>query len=145
MATGMAPGNGVEAQRGPASSLVVMVDGDKGALKSLRGLLESNGFAVQAASSGSEALQILRESVPAVLILETEIPGMSGYDLCHIVKRDLRLQRVPVMFLTADGSPKSYRTGYDAGASAFVTKPYKPEMVVGMVNALARMLLPATE
>jgi len=143
MASGVAPGQSVEAKGPASSSLVVMVDGDKSALKSLRVLLESNGFSVAAAASGTEALQILRESVPAVLILETEIPGMSGYDLCHIVKRDVRLQRVPVMFLTSDGSAKSYRTGYDAGASAFVIKPYKPELVVGMVAALSRMLLPA--
>ena len=125
------------------SSLVVVVDGDAGSQKSLRALLESGGFAVQTAATGEEALQVLREAHPAVLILETQIPGMSGYDLCHIVKRNQRLQNVPVIFLTADSSPRSYRTGYDAGAAAFMAKPYKPEQLLTLVTSLAQMPLPA--
>lgn len=128
-----------------ASSLIVVVDHDAASQKALRAMLEENGFAVQTAATGEEALQVLREARPAVLILETEIPGMSGYDLCHIVKRNQRLQNVPVIFLTEDASPRAYRTGYDAGAAAFMAKPYKPEQLVTLVASLAQMPLPAAE
>lgn len=135
-----------ETRKGSAgASLVVVVDGNAAAQRSLRVLLESGGFTVQTASTGEEALQLLRDLVPAVLILETEIPGMSGYDLCHIVKRSPRLERVPVVFLTSNSSPQSYKTGHDAGASAYMTKPCKPELLLSMVSALARMPLPAVD
>ena len=131
--------------RAADSSLVVVVDADAGIQRSLRTLFESGGFTVQGATTGEEALRILRESVPAVLLLEAEVPGMSGFDLCHIVKRDPRLGRVPVVFLTSQGSPVSYKTGHDAGASAYITKPYKPELLLSVVSTLSRMPPPVGE
>ncbi len=62
-----------------------------------------------------QALGLLREMAPAVLILDMVMPGMSGHDVCHIVKSGQRLEMVPVVFLTARGTPKDRRTRHDSG------------------------------
>jgi DNA-binding response OmpR family regulator len=73
-----------------------------------------------------------------VLILDVMMEGISGYDLCHVVKRDTRLQNVPVIFLTSRGAPEDFKTGHDLGAVIYMVKPLKVEKLVNMVN----MLLP---
>jgi CheY-like chemotaxis protein len=80
---------------------------------------------------------MLRSIVPAVLITDVQMPGMSGYDLCSVVKRDERLQNVPVIFLTAQGSPQDYKTGHDLGAVVYMSKPFKPERLLQAVQMVA--------
>jgi len=62
--------------------------------------------------------------------------GISGYDLCHVVKRDPRLQDVPVIFLTSQGTPQDYKTGHDLGAVIYMVKPLKAEKLVHIVQML---------
>ncbi len=121
----------------PAKPLVVAVDDDPSILRVMKILLEGSGFEVKTASGAEEALLMLRQIVPAVLILDVELPGMSGLDLCQIIKRNERLAKVPVIFLTGHGSPHEYTTGHAAGAVAYVVKPYKGERLVQLVRMLA--------
>jgi DNA-binding response OmpR family regulator len=93
---------------------------------------------VKTATNGGDALEILKKLTPAVLILDVMMEGISGYDLCHVVKRDTRLQNVPVIFLTSRGAPEDFKTGHDLGAVIYMVKPLKVEKLVNMVN----MLLP---
>ena len=62
--------------------------------------------------------------------------GISGYDLCHVVKRDERLQDVPVIFLTSRGTPQDYKTGHDLGAVIYMVKPLKVEKLLNIVQML---------
>jgi DNA-binding response OmpR family regulator len=66
--------------------------------------------------------------------------GISGYDLCHVVKRDKRLQEIPVIFLTSRGTPQDYKTGHDLGAVIYMVKPLKAEKLLNVVQ----MLIPVT-
>lgn len=136
-ATMAARGNPDTEAPAPSRPLVIAVDDDPSILRVMKILLEGNGFELRTAATGEEALPILRQSVPVVLILDVELPGMSGFDVCQIVKRDARLQKVPVLLLTAHGSPKDYRTGHEAGAVAYMFKPYKAEQLLQMVRMLA--------
>jgi len=113
------------------------VDDDPSILRFMKILLEGNGFEVKTASNGEEALQILRRLVPAVLILDVELPGVSGFDLCQIIKRNERLAKVPVLFLTAHAAPSDYQTGYAAGAVAYVAKPCAGDRLLQLVRVLA--------
>jgi len=62
--------------------------------------------------------------------------GISGYDLCHVVKRDPRLQEIPVIFLTSRGTPQDYKTGHDLGAVIYMVKPLKAEKLLNVVQML---------
>ena len=126
------------AQAGPT---ILVVDDDPSILRIVQLTLERSGYVVKTAANGQEAIKMLRKMVPAVLILDVTMPGMSGYEVCRSVKRDKRLENVPVVFLTAQGSPQDYKTGHDAGAVVYMVKPFNPEGLAQVV----RMLSPPPE
>lgn len=119
-----------------AFPVVVAVDDDPAVLRIIESQLTRNDFVVKTASSGEEALTLLRDLKPAVLILDVMMDGVSGYDLCLLVKRDARLQDVPVIFLTSQGTPQDYKTGHDLGAVIYMVKPLKAEKLLNIVQML---------
>jgi DNA-binding response OmpR family regulator len=116
--------------------VVLAVDDDPAVLRIIESQLSRHDFAVKTASSGEEALQILRDLTPAVLILDVMMDGISGYDVCHAVKLDPRLQNVPVIFLTSRGTPQDFKTGHELGAMIYMVKPLKAEKLVNLVQML---------
>ncbi len=120
--------------------VILAVDDDPAVLRIIESLLSRHDFVVKTAVSGEDALRMLREVTPAVLILDVMMNGISGYDLCHVVKRDKRLQEIPVIFLTSRGTPQDYKTGHDLGAVIYMTKPLKVEKLLNVVQ----MLIPVT-
>ncbi|NDQ55477.1 MAG: response regulator [Acidipila sp.] len=131
------PKNTTTADKGP---LIVTVDDDSISLRIIRSTLEKKGYVVKTATSGEEALMMLREMVPDILILDVMMEGMSGYDVCHIAKTDKRLQDVPVIFLTGKDSPTDFKTGQELGAIFYLTKPVRPDRLLQVV----RMLRPSS-
>jgi len=117
--------------------LVLAVDDDPGILRIIEMLLSRNGYAVRTAPSAPKALEILKGILPALMITDVQMPQMSGYDLCQAVKRDRRLQNVPVIFLTAQGAPEDFKTGHDSGAVLYMVKPFKPEKLLNAVRLVA--------
>jgi two-component system sensor histidine kinase ChiS len=122
------------AKQGP---VVLAVDDDPGILRIVEMLLSRNGYTVRTAPSAEKALVVLKTIRPAVLISDVQMPGMTGYDLCQVVKRDDRLKEIPVIFLTAQGSPRDYKTGHESGAVMYMVKPFKPEKLLQMVRMVA--------
>ena len=117
--------------------LVLAVDDDPGILRIIEMLLSRNGYTVRTAPDGQKALEILKTILPAIMITDVQMPLMSGYDLCQVVKRDTRLQNMPVIFLTAQGTPQDYKTGHDSGAVMYMVKPFKPEKLLNAVRMVA--------
>jgi two-component system sensor histidine kinase ChiS len=122
------------AKQGP---VVLAVDDDPGILRIIEMLLSRNGYTVRTAVNAEKAIEQLRSMVPAVLITDVQMPGMSGFDLCQVVKREKRLERIPVVFLTGQGSPRDYRAGHDSGAVVYMVKPFKPEKLLQVVRMVA--------
>jgi DNA-binding response OmpR family regulator len=120
-----------------ADPIVLAIDDDRMVLHLIEAILTKHNYVVKTASSGEEALTILREITPAVLILDVMMPGISGYDLCAIVKQEDRLKDIPVIFLTSQDKPKDYETGLDLGAVIYTVKPVKPEQLLHMVQMLS--------
>ncbi len=116
--------------------IVLAVDDDPAVLRIIEYQLSRHDFVVKTAASGEDALAILRDLTPAVLILDVMMEGISGYDLCHLVKRDTRLQDVPVIFLTSRGTPQDFKTGHELGAVIYMVKPLKAEKLVNIVQML---------
>lgn len=117
--------------------VVLAVDDDTGVLRIIESVLMRHEIVVRTAGSGEEALKILKDLTPAVMILDVMMPGISGYDLCCVVKREPRLSSVPVIFLTSKASPKDFKTGHELGAVIYMVKPVKPERLVNIVQMLA--------
>ena len=116
--------------------MVLAVDDDPAVLRIIESQLSRHDFIVKTAANGEEALQMLRELTPALLILDVMMDGISGYDLCLVVKRDPRLKDVPVIFLTSRGTPQDFKTGHEMGAVIYMVKPLKAEKLLNIVQML---------
>jgi len=126
-------------------SLILVVDDDPGILRVVEFTLQRSGYEVRTAPNGQEALKVLRHTVPDVMVLDVVMPGLSGFDLCHIVKRDERLKNVPVIFFTAQDSPKDFQAGMDSGAVIYLVKPFKPEKLLQSVRLALSSRPPSEE
>jgi CheY-like chemotaxis protein len=102
---------------------VLGVDSDRQAADALRGLLEQDGYHVVMVANAREALDVLREETPDVILAEAEGGEISGKDLCAIVKTSERLQHVPVILLTNSALPSDYAASRQLGAIVCMTKP----------------------
>jgi DNA-binding response OmpR family regulator len=116
---------------------ILAVDDDPAVQRVIEATLARQGFVVKTAANGEEALGILATLKPAVLILDVQMPGISGYDLCHLVKREVRLKDIPVIFLTMRSNPEDFKTGHELGAVIYMVKPFKPERLLHMVQMLS--------
>lgn len=103
----------------------------------LRIILESEGFQVQAAADGKQALALFHSWNPEIVISDILMPGLSGYDLCRKIKSDPKGKDVPVILLTTLKEPMDIIEGLALGAENFITKPYEPEYLVARVKNVA--------
>ncbi|HSN56610.1 MAG TPA: HD domain-containing phosphohydrolase [Candidatus Sulfomarinibacteraceae bacterium] len=102
---------------------VLAVDDDPGALSALADALGTLGFEVVQASSGTTALDLARDRQPDVVLLDVQMPGMDGFEVCRQLKSDPTMMLVPVVFLTGHGSRRARLEGLEAGATDFLNKP----------------------
>ena len=123
----------------PPDSSVLVVDDDPDLQQVVKALLASAGFAARAVSSAEEAFDSLREDHADVVVLDWNLPGMSGVDFCRRVRREPRLQRLPILFLTAHSSTRDVLTAFNAGADDYVSKPFRaPELAARVLSLLRR-------
>jgi CheY-like chemotaxis protein len=118
-------------------SMVLVVEPDARTGDSLRNMLEQDGYKVVVVATAEEALMILRSTVPVAFIAEVEGTDMSGQDLCLIIKRNERLQRVPVILLTRSAQPADYSASHQMGAVICMAKPFQPERLQHVVRLVA--------
>ncbi len=95
------------------------------------------GYYVQSCPNGKEALVIIREFNPALVISDIMMPEMGGDELCSIIKGDLEISHIPVILLTALGDEKNMLEGLEIGADAYITKPFS----VGILKATVKNIL----
>ncbi len=102
---------------------VLAVDDDPGALSALADALGTLGFEVVQAADGAAALELARKHQPDVVLLDVQMPGMDGFEVCRQLKTDPIMLLVPVVFLTGHGSRRARLEGLEAGATDFLNKP----------------------
>ena len=120
-----------------ARSMVLAVESDTRTAEIMRNLLQQDGYTVVIVPTAHEALEILRTTVPAAFIAEVEAGDMSGHDLCLIIKRNERLQTVPVILLTRAAQPADYSASHQLGAVVCMAKPFQPERLLHVVRLVA--------
>jgi CheY-like chemotaxis protein len=118
-------------------SVVLAVESDPKTAEIMRSILSNDGYTVIIVPTAQQALDILRNTVPVVFLAEVEAKDMSGHDLCLIIKRNDRLQRVPVILLTKSAQPADYSASHQLGAVVCMAKPFKPERLLHVVRLVA--------
>ncbi|MGA7624750.1 MAG: response regulator [Candidatus Acidiferrales bacterium] len=130
------PGPGVAP--GPARAanqvIVLAVASDPKSSDLIRETLSSDGYTVIIVPTARKALDILRTSVPAVVMAEMEGDDIPGQDLCVIIKRDERLQRIPVILITNFDKPADNAATQQLGAMICLAKPLNPERLLQVVH-----------
>jgi len=139
------PGNGgydaATAADVPFSPLVLGVESDDRIAKIMRQTLEREGYEVKVVPTAGEALEILRTVVPAVFIAEMEAEDIPGQDFCLMLKRDERLDRVPVILFTRSARPSDYWVSHRMGAAICMTKPFQPRQLLHVVRLVAPVVV----
>ncbi len=115
---------------------VTVVDDDEAIGPAIRLLLEPEGFSVEAPGDGQAALPSLLREPPDLVILDVNMPGMSGWELCAILRRQSVTREVPILFLTGRHEVKDRITAMQFGASDYLSKPFTPEEMLQKVRAL---------
>ncbi len=117
---------------------IITVDDDPEMRNMLVNALSRQGYSVGQARSGQEALALLEENRPDLLILDIGMPGLDGLTLCHRLREDPRFVTLPILFLTALSQPADVIKGLDAGGDDYVTKPVDLAVFLARVRALLR-------
>ena len=114
---------------------ILVVEDDAALARVLRDNLTFDGFDVQCVGEGSAALQIVREFTPDLVVLDLMLPGMSGFELCGLLRQR---GRTPIMILTARGQKTDKLRGLNLGADDYVTKPFDLEEFLARVRGVLR-------
>jgi CheY-like chemotaxis protein len=129
--------SGAPATHTKQQSVVLAVESDPKTAEIMRNVLSNDGYTVIIVPSAQQALEILKTTVPVVFLAEVEGTDMTGHDLCLIIKRNDRLQRVPVILLTRSAQPADYSASHQLGAVVCMAKPFKPERLLHVVRLVA--------
>jgi len=117
------------------SQRILIVD-DEENIRDLASLyLEKEGFAVEGAGSGREAIDRFAHTNPALVILDVMMPGMDGFEVCRALRRE---HDVPILMLTARNEDVDKIVGLELGADDYMTKPFNPRELVARVKAILR-------
>ncbi len=95
------------------------------------------------ATSGAQALALCRDKQPDLVLLDVQMPGMDGYELCAQLKADALLNTIAVIFVTSNNRPEDETRALEAGAADFITKPFNPVVVRARVRAQLTIKLQA--
>ena len=117
---------------------VLIADDEEDILKLVGTSLAGAGFTVVEAQSGAEALEKAMSEPPALIVLDVMLPGMTGLELCRVLKGDARTRHIPIIMLTAKAQEIDRVVGLELGADDYVTKPFSPRELVLRVKAQIR-------
>ncbi len=113
-----------------SKSLILIVDDEAENIEYLKGLLDQFGFNLVAASRGEDALRILEDSFPDIILLDVLMPKMDGFEVCRRIKENIKTRDIPVLFMTALTDPVNKVTGLEIGGADYITKPFQKEEVL---------------
>jgi len=118
-------------------TVVLVADDDDDILLLVTTRLRRDGFEVIAARNGEEALALAQERRPDIAVLDIGMPKLDGLEVLEEIRSDESLKGMLVLLLTAKAQESDVRRGYDAGADAYVRKPFSPAELSARVRDLA--------
>jgi CheY-like chemotaxis protein/phosphoribosyl 1,2-cyclic phosphodiesterase len=126
-----------EVARADTTETVLIVDDDPDIVGLLMATLHPEGFRLLTAGDGETALALTRAERPALILLDWMMPGRTGLEICRALRAeaDLQLRQVPVVLLTSRAEEEDIAIGFAAGATDYLTKPFKPSYVRSRVRS----------
>ena len=118
---------------------ILVVDDEPGNTALVSRLMNGLGYEVAVATNGDAALEAVRRVSPDVILLDVNMPGLDGFEVCRRLKRDVATRLIPVVLLTGLAAIEDRVRGIDAGADDFLTKPFAIAELQARVRSLTRM------
>ncbi len=122
---------------------ILIVEDEAALLTLLRYNLEKEGFEVGEAVDGEEALLMVEERRPDLMVLDWMLPTLSGIEVCRQIRRRPNARNLPIVMLTARGEEADRVRGLNSGADDYVVKPFSPVELLARIRAVLRRLRPA--
>lgn len=117
---------------------ILVVEDEESLLRLESILLSSKGYNVVGVKDGKAALDAVATEQPDLIILDIMLPEIDGIEVCRRIKADPATAKIPVVMLTAKKSRQDVEAGTEAGADAYITKPFKTAMVIEVIEGLLR-------
>src|SRR5215216_232496 len=117
---------------------IVIVEDDEDIADSIRYNLQREGFRVRVAVTGEDALNLILDRPPNLILLDLNLPHMSGFEMCRRLRAEATTARVPILILTARTDEADKVLGLNIGADDYITKPFSMRELMARVNAVLR-------
>ena len=117
-----------------ANEKILIVDDEEDVLELVRYNLDKNGYKVETATAGEQALTKARAKLPDLIILDLMLPGIDGLEVCKKLKGDTKTQNIPIIMLTAKGEESDIITGLELGADDYIAKPFSPKVLIARIR-----------
>jgi len=117
---------------------IVVVEDDEDIADSIRYNLDREGFRVRVAVTGEDALNLILSGPPSLILLDLNLPGMNGFEICRRLRAETSTASVPILMLTARTDETDKVLGLNMGADDYITKPFSMRELVARVNAALR-------
>ncbi|HET8729714.1 MAG TPA: response regulator [Moraxellaceae bacterium] len=118
---------------------ILLVDDRSENLTALETLLERPDVQLLAAENGNDALKLLLRHDVALVLLDVNMPGMNGFEMAELMRRNKKTQTIPIIFVTAHGDKRQVFRGYEVGAVDFLAKPIDREVLISKVNVFLQL------
>jgi phosphate regulon transcriptional regulator PhoB len=123
---------------------IYIVEDDPDISELLQFNLDREGFKAKTETDGEKAFKIIMEKPPDLLILDLNLPSLSGVEICKYLRENARTKELPIIMLTARTQEIDKIIGFEMGADDYITKPFSVRELIARVNALLRRATPAT-
>jgi two-component system, OmpR family, phosphate regulon response regulator PhoB len=122
---------------------VLIIEDEEAIIVMLRYNLERQGYIVHSTSDGDEALTMVKEIKPDIILLDWMLPGCSGITICKTLRSNEETKSIPIIMLTAKGEESDRIKGLDSGADDYIVKPFSPTELIARMRAIFRRMRPA--
>jgi ligand-binding sensor domain-containing protein/signal transduction histidine kinase/DNA-binding response OmpR family regulator len=133
---GLQPEEEANQELNEGQPLILIVEDDEAILSFIAKSLRSEGYRVGKAKNGKDAIQLIETKGPDLIISDVMMPVMDGFELCKAVKTNINYSHIPLVLLTAKGNREAEIEGVEAGADAYILKPFKWKHLVAVVKNL---------
>ena len=124
----------------PAGKKILVVEDEADILHLVTHYLEKEGFRLRTAGTGVQALKLVKEDRPDLIILDLMLPELDGLEVCKKIRMNADTAMIPILMLTAKAEESDTVIGLELGADDYVTKPFSPKALVARVKALLRRM-----
>lgn len=128
----------ISLQNNGQNPTILIVDDDDRNIITLNMCLRAH-YELLSATNAAQALEVLNENSPDLILLDIMMPDISGYTLCTKLKNDSKTKSIPIIFITAKDSTEDIIKGLDLGADDYITKPFKPAEVIARIKSTLRV------